>query len=269
LLADAAGIEMKVAIQQTAKFTITITLIMGIVAAVLVAGSVVLLRPMQMANEALDFKRDVLNIAGIYDASKTIDEQFAQVTIKLVDLDAGRFTDKIENVEMFDQRVSSKNPELSDKVATEDDIAKLIRREKYAKVYLVNDENGLSKIILPVRGYGLSSIMSGFIALDKDLNTVLGFGFYEQFETPGLGGEVDSPKWKALWIGKKIYSETGEVKIDVIKGHVDNQAVDAEYKVDGLAGATLTSNGVRNLLRYWMGDKGFKLFLVNLKHGKA
>src|SRR6187551_2396904 len=154
---------MKVAIQQTAKFTITITLIMGIVAAVLVAGSVVLLRPRQMANEALDFKRDVLNIAGIYDASKTIDEQFAQVTIKLVDLDAGRFTDKIENVEMFDQRASSKNPELSDKVATEDDIAKLIRREKYAKVFLVNDDNGLSKIILPVRGYGLESIMTGFI----------------------------------------------------------------------------------------------------------
>lgn len=261
------GIEMSVTKQHTTKYAITVTLILSILIAALVAGLIVLLRPHEVAIEDAEFKRDLLIIAGIYDANKTIEEQFKKVTIKLVDLDAGRFTDKFENVETFDQLASSKNPELSDPVAAEDDIAKLIRREKYAKVFLVNDKNGLSKVILPVRGYGLESIMSGFIALDKDLNTVVGFGFYEQFETPGLGGEVDSSAWKALWIGKKIYSATGEVKIDVIKGHVDNHAVDAEYKVDGLAGATLTSNGVRNLLRFWMGDKGFKPFLANLKNG--
>jgi Na+-transporting NADH:ubiquinone oxidoreductase subunit C len=111
--------------------------------------------------------------------------------------------------------------------------------------------------------------MSGFVALDKDLNTVLGFGFYSHAETPGLGGEVDNPKWKQIWIGKKIYSETGEVKIDVIKGHVDDATADAEYKVDGLSGATLTSNGVRNLMKFWMGDKGYKSFLANLKNGEA
>jgi len=260
---------MNLAKQHTSRYAITVTLILSILIAALVFGLIVLLRPDEAAHEDAEFKRDLLSIAGIYDANKPIDEQFKQVTIKLVDLDAGRFTEKFENVEVFDQRAASKNPELSDPVAAEDDIAKLIRREKYAKVFLVNDKNGLSKVILPVRGYGLESIMSGFIALDKDLNTIVGFGFYEQFETPGLGGEVDSPAWKALWIGKKIYSATGEVKIDVIKGHVDNQAVDAEYKVDGLAGATLTSNGVRNLLKFWMGDTGFKPFLANLKNGDA
>jgi Na+-transporting NADH:ubiquinone oxidoreductase subunit C len=133
----------------------------------------------------------------------------------------------------------------------------------------VNDENGLSKVILPVRGYGLWSTMSGFVALDKDLNTVLGFGFYDQKETPGLGGEVDNPKWKQLWIGKKIYSESGEVEISVVKGHVDDATPDAGYKVDGLSGATLTSNGVSNLMKFWMGDKGYKPFLTNLKNGEA
>jgi Na+-transporting NADH:ubiquinone oxidoreductase subunit C len=258
-----------VANQQTAKYTITVTLIMCIVAAVLVAGSVVVLRPYQIANKATDFKRNVLNIAGIYDASKSVEEQFQKVEIKIVDLDTGHFTDKITNIDTFDQRASSKNPDLSDKIPGNDDIAKLIRREKFAKVFLVNDDNGLSKVILPVRGYGLWSTMSGFIALDKDLNTVLGFGFYEQLETPGLGGEVDNPKWKALWVGKKVYSDIGDLKIDVIKGHVDDKTADAEHKVDGLAGATLTSNGVRNLLKYWMGEKGFKPFLTNLKNGEA
>lgn len=254
---------------QTAKYTITVTLIMCIVCSVMVAGSVVLLRPYQVANKSLDFKRNVLSIAGILKEGESVEDQFKQVSIKIVDLDKGVFTDVISNPENFDQRASSKNPELSDLIPSDDDIAKLIRREKYAKVYLVNDENGLSKVILPVRGYGLWSTMSGFLALDKDLNTVLGFGFYEQLETPGLGGEVDNPKWKQLWIGKKIYSETGDVKFEVVKGHVGADTPSAEHKVDGLSGATLTSNGVKYLMQYWMGEKGFKRFLTNLKNGEA
>lgn len=255
--------------QQTAKYTITVTLIMCLVASVLVASAAVLLKPVQAANKTLDFKTNVLKIAGIYNPDQTVEEQFKKVEVKIVDLQSGKFTDAITDVDKFDQRASSKNPELSEKLSAEDDIAKLIRREKFAKVFLVNDENGLAKVILPIRGYGLWSTMSGFVALDKDLNTVIGFGFYEQLETPGLGGEVDNPKWKQLWVGKKVYSESGDVKIEVIKGHVDGETPDAEHKVDGLSGATLTSNGVRNLVKYWMGDSGFKPFLTNLKNGDA
>lgn len=255
--------------QQTAKYTITVTLIMCIVASILVAGSAVLLRPHQAANKALDFKRNVLSIAGILKADQSIEEQFKQVEVKIVDLETGRFTDAIADVEKFDQNASAKKPETSDKLSSEEDLAKIIRREKYAKVFLVNDANGLAKVILPVRGYGLWSTMSGFVALDKDFNTILGFGFYSHAETPGLGGEVDNPKWKEIWIGKKIYSASGDVKIDVIKGHVDAATAEAEYKVDGLSGATLTSNGVRNLMKFWMGDNGYKSFLTNLKNGEA
>ncbi len=255
--------------QQTAKYTITVTLIMCIVASILVAGSAVLLRPAQVANKALDFKRNVLSIAGILKPGVSVDEQFKQVTVKIVDLDSGKFTDAIADVDKFDQTASSKKPDLSEKLSSDEDIAKIVRREKYAKVFLVNDENGLAKVILPVRGYGLWSTMSGFVALDKDLNTVEGFGFYDQKETPGLGGEVDNPKWKHIWVGKKIYSESGDVKIEVIKGHVDENTAGAEYKVDALSGATLTSNGVRNLMKFWMGEHGFKPFLTNLKNGEA
>jgi Na+-transporting NADH:ubiquinone oxidoreductase subunit C len=258
-----------VANQQTAKYTIMVTLIMCIVASILVAGSAVLLRPYQAANKALDFKRNVLSIAGILKAGESVDEQFKTITVKVIDLETGRFTDAVADTDKFDQNASSKNPEMSDKIPAEDDIAKIIRREKYAKVFLVNDEQGLSKVILPVRGYGLWSTMSGFVALDKDLNTVLGFGFYDQKETPGLGGEVDNPKWRQLWVGKKIYSDAGELKINVIKGHVDETTPNAEFKVDALSGATLTSNGVDNLMKFWMGDNGYKSFLTNLKNGEA
>ena len=255
---------------QTAKYTITVTLIMCLVASVLVAGSAVMLRPHQIANKALDFKKNVLKVAGIYDESQSVDAQFEKVQVKIVDLQTGKFSDAIADVERFDQTASAKKPDLSVKLTPEEDIAKLITREKYAKVFLVNDDSGnLSKVILPVRGKGLWSTMSGFISLDKDLNTILGFGFYAHGETPGLGGEVDNPKWKSIWVGKKIYSESGDVKVSVIKGHVEEATPEKEYKVDGLSGATLTSNGVSNLVKYWMGDSGFKPFLTNLKNGEA
>lgn len=255
---------------QTAKYTITVTLIMCLVASVLVAGSAVMLRPHQEANKALDFQKNVLRVAGMYQEGVSVDEQFKKIQIKIVDIEAGKFTDAVTDVEKFDQVASAKKPGMFDQLNPQDDIAKLITREKYAKVFLVNDDAGnLTKVILPLRGKGLWSTMAGFIALDKDLNTVLGFGFYSHAETPGLGGEVDNPKWKSAWLSKKVYSETGDVKVSVIKGHVDETTPDGEYKVDGLAGATLTSNGVNNLVKYWMGDSGFKPFLTNLKNGEA
>lgn len=255
--------------QQTAKYTITVTLIMCLVASVLVAGSAVMLRPHQVANKALDFKKNVLKVAGMYQEGVSVDQQFEKIQVKIVDLQTGKFTDAVTDIDKFDQTASAKKPGMFDQLNPEDDIAKLITREKYAKVFLVNDEAGLSRVILPLRGKGLWSTMSGFIALDKDLNTVLGFGFYSHAETPGLGGEVDNPKWKSIWLGKKIYSDAGEVKVSVIKGHVDDATPEGEYKVDGLAGATLTSVGVSNLVKYWMGESGFKPFLTNLKNGEA
>ena len=95
-----------------------------------------------------------------------------------------------------------------------------------------------------------------------------GIGFYEHTETPGLGGEVDNPKWKASWVGKSAYD--GDVlALEVIKGKVDTSRDGAEYQIDGLAGATLTTRGVDNLIKYWLGDQGFKSFIENLKTGEA
>ncbi len=149
------------------------------------------------------------------------------------------------------------------------DIASIKRREKYAKVYLVEHNGVVETIILPVHGYGLWSTLYGFVALNKDANTVAGFGFYEHGETPGLGGEVDNPKWKGQWPGKKIYDlgESQTPKISLVKGSVDVSKPGAEYKIDGLSGATLTSRGVTNLLHFWLGDNGFQKYLNRVREG--
>ena len=109
--------------------------------------------------------------------------------------------------------------------------------------------------------------MYGFVALDRDLTTVKGFTFYEHGETPGLGGEVDNPSWKASWVGKNIYNATGNLKIEVIKEKVNPDNKDAIYQVDGLSGATLTTRGINNLVRFWLSADGYGPFIENLRSG--
>jgi Na+-transporting NADH:ubiquinone oxidoreductase subunit C len=80
--------------------------------------------------------------------------------------------------------------------------------------------------------------------------------------------KVDNPRWKSIWPGKRVYRD-GDVAISVIKGTVDTRAANADYRVDGLSGATLTTKGVNNLVRFWMGERGFEPFLNNLRKGEA
>ena len=187
---------------------------------------------------------------------------------RVVDISTGEYATDIDP-EGFDQRAAAKDPATSVALDSDADIANIIRQSRYAMVYLVNDEAGdLSKVILPVHGYGLWSTLYGFVALESDGNTIAGLGFYEHKETPGLGGEVDNPRWKDLWKGKQVYRD-GAVAISVVKGSVDQGSDAANWQVDGLSGATLTSRGVSNLVQYWLGEDGFEPYLRNLREGDA
>ena len=247
--------------------TFTVALTLCIVCAVVVSSAAVFLRPAQEANKLLDLKTNILASAGLLEEGVDVETQFEKISVKLVDMDTGRYTDAIDPAS-YDQRKASADPALSVTLGADDDIAKIKRRANYSKVYVVENELGLEKVILPIKGYGLWSTLYGFIALESDLKTVAGIGFYEHTETPGLGGEVDNPKWKSSWIGKQAYSGDSYV-LEVIKGKVDPSRGGAESKIDGLAGATLTTKGVDNLVRYWLGNQGFKPFIENLKTGEA
>ena len=135
-----------------------------------------------------------------------------------------------------------------------------------ALVYRLVENDELRLVILPIEGKGLWSTLYGFIALDADLDTIRGITFYEHKETPGLGGEVDNPRWKALWSGRRAFGEGGEgaPRIEVIRGQAGPPAEDP-YRVDGLSGATMTSRGVGRLVRFWLGDEGFAPYLDTLR----
>ena len=111
---------------------------------------------------------------------------------------------------------------------------------------------------------GLWGTLYGFIAFDPDLKTIRGLTFYEHKETPGLGGEVDNPRWKALWPGRQAFDNAAQTRIEVIRGRAG--APDADpYRVDGLAGATMTSRGGTNMLHFWLGEYGFRPYLERLR----
>ena len=248
--------------------TLIVAFSLCIVCSVIVSTAAVVLKPAQEANKTLDKKRNILAAAGMLDESLSVDEQFASVSSRIVDLRTGKFSDEVDP-EHYDERKAAKDPALSEKLSSEDDIAKVARREHFATVYLVGaDSDKFDKIILPIHGAGLWSTLYGFIALEADANTIAGLGFYEHGETPGLGGEVDNPRWKSLWPGKEVYRD-GEAAIGLIKGSVDTSSSDARWEIDGLSGATLTSRGVSNLVQFWLGDNGFAPFLKNLKSGEA
>lgn len=266
--------------KETTGGTLLVAFLLCIVCSVIVAGSAVVLKPAQTANKQLDRKKNVLSAAGMLPAgasdAASIDALFGRFQVRMVDLDTGSYLDAqtlAERPELdpqrYDQVKAAKDTSLSAALPAEEDIASIKRREKYAQVYLLEEGGELEKIVLPIRGYGLWSTLYGFLVLEGDARTVVGLAYYDQKETPGLGGEVDNPKWKALWPGKQVFDANGQVDISVAKGAVDPSSANAAHRIDGLSGATLTSKGVENMLHFWLGEHGFGPYLNRIRGGQA
>lgn len=250
---------------ETVGKTIAVAGMVCLACSIIVSSAAVVLKPKQTENKLLDKKQNILAAAGISDPNKSVDELFERIEMRLVDFETGQYVEA-DNLDKYDQRKAAKDPELSNPVAAEVDIAGIKSQAKQGLVYLAKDDSGsVSTIILPVHGYGLWSTLYGFLALEPDAKTISGLGFYEHAETPGLGGEVDNPKWKAQWAGKQLYNDAGEPTTTMYKGTVDANTKGGDYKFDALSGATITSRGVENLMRYWAGQHGFGPYLKRIQ----
>jgi Na+-transporting NADH:ubiquinone oxidoreductase subunit C len=239
--------------------TVGIVVAVCLVCSIVVSGAAVGLRSLQQTNAALDKKSNILNAAGLYEmgmSNSAIESTYSErVEQRFVNLDEGTFVEAPKPD--YDMYKAAKETEYSTKVTNSN--VGFQRRLNVASVYLVRDDAGdVSRIILPVHGSGLWDLMYGFLAVDADGQTVRELIYYQQKETPGLGGEVQNPAWQDKWDGKELY-ENGEVAIRVVK----NANPSNPHTIDALSGATLTSNGVENTIRYWVGEQGFGQFLKN------
>lgn len=247
-----------------------------LVCSILVSVAAVALKPLQQANKALDRKQNILVAAGLLDDGETTDERgrgieelFSQFEVRVVNLRTGEYTDAVDS-ETYEQLRGARDPDTSRQLSDAEDIATIKRLERYGLVYLKKNPAGeIETAVIPIRGYGLWGTLYGFLALEDDFETVAGIGFYEHKETPGLGGEVENPSWKAIWEGKELYDESGEPAIDLTKSMAPPGSDAREHQIDMLSGATMTSRGVENLVNFWVGGMGYGPYLKSMKQEKA
>lgn len=257
--------------KESTSRTLLVALTVSLVSAVFVAGAAVSLKPVQIENRLLDKQRSILSIAGLGDdfSAREVKELFnSRIKARVIDLTTGEYKDDLDPI-TFDPLKAAKDPKQSSVLKSDQDLALIKRREQFTTVYMLERDGQLESLILPIRGYGLWSTLHGFLAIKPDLNTVVGFGFYQHAETPGLGGEVDNPKWRGMWPGKTLFDDSGKPVIKIVKGGVDPASPDAGHQIDGLAGATLTSNGVDRLMQFWLGEQGFGPYLAKLRQQGA
>ena len=238
-----------------------------LVCSVLVTSSAVSLKDRQEENKRLDRQKKILTLAGLMESgaditSEEIDKLFVDnIEAHVIDLATGDYDTSV-NTAGFDQRKATKEPATS-RVAPKNRSG-IQRVPNSALIYHVMENGVPVTLILPIEGKGLWSTLYGFLALDTDTTTVKGITFYEHGETPGLGGEIENPSWTRLWPGRKAYDDAWNPALEVIKGTAGPVETDP-HRIDGLAGSTLTSRGVSNLVRFWLGENGFTPYLERFR----
>ena len=254
--------------------TFAVALILSFSCSVLVTTSVVLLKDRQLINQAIFKKSNVLKAAGIEASPSEINQIFEdKVILRYINLENGDYVkEPTISGKKFDSITAAKDPRFSQKISSKLDLAKIKRRSLISEVYFIKASTDsafkypVSEVILPVRGKGLWSTMKGFIALSTEDFSVKGLSFFSHAETPGLGGEIDNPKWQQLWKDKNLYDDNFDVALKVIKGVAMKTDPNYDYQIDGLSGATITSDGVTKMIKYWLGKQGYKEFLIKQKN---
>ena len=248
---------------------VLVVLLVALVASTLVSATVVILRPIQLNNQLLDRSRNIMQITGLLPGDVALPDKemlslYKSLDARIVDIDTAEFVSGIDPYK-FDKHRAANDPETSAAVPSELDLARLGRRSSFVPVFLVWNGDELARIILPVHGNGMWSMMYGYIALEPDFNTIADATFYEQNETPGLGDQITQPGWLAQWRGRRIYDEQDDLRFAVALTRVDPASLSAPYEVDALTGATVTANAVTRLVHYWFGSHGYQPFLKHLR----
>ena len=238
-----------------------VAVIVAFVCALLVSTTSVMLKPLQEAHieaeraarmeamlDALPGMRDLMEEVGV-----------TALETRMVDLATGAFAPEIDP-DTYDAVAVANDPELSIGIPADEDVARLRRRAPYGAVHLLERDGELLLIVLPIEGTGYQSVIQAMLALEADLNTIAALTILSQEETPGLGARIEEPEWQAQWAGKQVADADGNIVLQTVRG----TAV-GPHEVDGITGATLTTDGVIGMVRYWLGPHGYGPFLDRLQ----
>ena len=247
-------------INDTPARALGVALAVAFVCALAVSLAAVTLRPLYLANQE---QARVGRLIAILDALAVQGRTYSldDIEARAVRLDDGAYDESI-NADEFDAITAALETATSIDLEPDEDIAGIRRRAHHAVVYLARGTAGQPDVlILPVYGSGYQSTLRGYLALDGNANDIVALTFYEQGETPGLGGRIEEAGWQALWQGKRAFGADGAVAISV--GGSDQAG--SVHQVDGISGATHTTRGVQSLVRFWLGERGFGPYLSRVR----
>jgi len=232
-------------VQQSNTYVIVYSAVLTVILGLLLSGSAQILGPRQQEAIALDKKKQILGavISG---------EEIGVMTPDQVN-------------EFYSKRIASSVVDINGKEITEGgvtaekvEIAKDYKKPADQRAYPVfiyhadGNPDDVESYIFPLYGAGLWDAIWGYIALDTDMNTIGGITLAHASETPGLGARITESEVQGRYVGKKIFDESGElVAVQMMKGEGKDYSSDL-HKVDGMSGATITGNGVNNMLKAYL-----------------
>lgn len=241
--------------------TLVMAFLVSAICAVAVSGATVYLRPIQAANRAAEEQARIESLVrGIPGMAALLEGAGGSLSTVIVDIETGRAANGVT--------ADTLEAELSDAgnwtpLEPGTDIAGLGSRPNYLQIFLLRDGDEISLVLLPVTGQGYGGRIDAILALSGDMNTIAGIAVTGQSETPGLGGRIEEQTWQAGFSGKEIRDTTGEIRFAVSRGPATT-----EFEVDGITGATRTSNAVTRMIRFWLGPHGYEPLIRAIERGE-
>lgn len=247
--------------QFSTQYTYLFSLALCLICSVLLATAAVALKERQTTNQQLDKQKSVLMASNLAKpdeplTAEMIKEKFSSIEARVIDLETDTTAEGVDP-NNFDQ-------DEVPHVVPPPNLAQIKDMPRQVQIFEIMKDGKVDMLVLPIFGKGLWGTLYGFLALSADTTTIKGITYYDHKETPGLGGEVDNPRWKNRWPERKAYDENWNIAIEVIKGSAGPPAQDP-HSVDGLSGATITARGVTHMLEFWLGEEGFGPYLKTFR----
>jgi len=211
------------------RYIFIFSTVLVIVVAILLSLAATLLQPAQEKNLEIEKKKSMLESIGIPASRENTVELYSRyITESFVLNSAGETIDGVDAFKVVLKNEQKKPPE-----------------EQYLPVFRATPDDGEKVIILPVEGKGLWGPVWGYVSLKSDMNTIYGVTFDHKGETPGLGAEINTPKFESMFHGKKLFDNESFISIHVLKGGADPSDI---HGVDAISGGTITSKGLEKML---------------------
>ena len=230
--------------------TILVAFLVSTVCAVMVTGATVLLRPVQQANRAAEQQMRLETLlASIPGISDLMQAEGGTLSAVVIDLEEGAAASQVTPETL---PAALEDPANWTQLPPERDTAGIGARPDLAQVYILRDGDRVSLLVLPVMGAGYNGPIQAMLALRGDMNTIAGLAINSQSETPGLGARIEEETWLAGFAGKRVADDRGDLRFTVARGPATT-----EFEVDGITGATRTSNAITRMIRFWVGPDGY------------